>query len=359
MARSGGLQAAGQAFSNPASLADGGGLRLALGASLATSAVRAEAQTGAWSTQTESGLATPPHAYLSWARGPGLVGISVNTAFAGGVRWPADGPTRFQSIASAPQFVRVAPFAGAAIGPVRFAAGAHLDLGGLRVERATDHVTEEGTTALDLRGRGIGFDLSLHVTASARWSVAATYQSRSQVNLSGWADFDVPVAFEATLPDQAVTTSLALPDRIVVGSAYEGEGWRVLGDLAATLWSVNTSYAFDFEAEETDDVLQRNAWRDSLALRAGAELDVAMVTLRGGGYVDGILGAPAPANTLSPASPDSARAAATIGAGVAIGEHFRIDGYGEHMQILPRSSTDGIEYRGSAWFAGLTGAAQF
>lgn len=58
------------------------------------------------------------------------------------------------------------------------------------------------------------------------------------------------------------------------------------------------------------------------------------------------------------ASPDGPLVAGTVGAGVALGEHARLDAFGEFLRVLPRTTTsvDGPEatYQGRVLVAGLT-----
>jgi long-chain fatty acid transport protein len=348
---------------NPAALADSEGVRLAVGAAVASSAIRATDSEGAWESRSDNGLGTPPHLYASWSDKHVLVGVAVNTAFAGGVRWPDDSPLRFYALESAPRFFRVAPYAGVGVGPVRFAAGLHVDAGSLYVARATDHVTEEGTAQLSLRGAGVGPDLALFVQVP-KLDIGLSYKGRTKLSLEGEADFDVPVAFSAGLPDQAISSEWRLPDRVALGLALDAGLVTVLFDAVYTTWSVNDELPIDFSDPVTADTAQINQWRDTLALRAGAEVGFAkIVTARLGAYTDGLPGPPSPTDTLGPSSPDGTRLGATAGAGVGLGEHVRLDGYGEALVILPRTSTSpdapSVRYQGSALVAGLTASVRF
>ena len=345
-----------------AALADDGGLRLAVGAALASSRITATSTDPErpFTTASENGLGTPPHAYASFARGPAAIGVAVNTAFAGGVRWPDDGPLRFESIASAPTFFRVAPFAGVRLGAVRLAAGFHADAGSLSVEKATDHVTDEGRAHILLRGAGVGADASLFVQAGDLVGIGLSYKGRTRLPLEGEADFDVPDPFAPGLPDGAASARWRLPDRLALGVAVGDGRLRGLADAAVTVWSVNDALRIDFADTAAGDVVQVNAWRPSLALRGGGEGDLGPVTLRAGAYVDGLPGPPGPTDTLGPSSPDGARVGGTLGAGVGLGEHVRIDVFGELLRVLERASTSAdapaVAYRGSAAVGGLTAA---
>ncbi|MBX2796996.1 MAG: outer membrane protein transport protein [Myxococcales bacterium] len=343
-----GAAEAAQAWANPAALADDKGLRLAIGGALAAATIQARSTDAdqSWFTETEPTLATPPHLYASYARGRWLAGISTNTAFAGGVRWPADGPLRFTSIQSAPRFVRIAPFAGVRAGTLQLSVGAHVDVGGLRLQRATDHVVEEGLIDLDLRGGVEGVALGL------------SYKGRTQLALRGWADFDVPAAFAAQLPDQGVATTWMLPDRLTAGASVQTERLLLLADVGLTLWSVNQRLRLVFDDPATATVTQQNAWRSTLAVRLGGEVLLGPVALRAGAYADGLPEAPPPARWLSPTSPDGTRLAATLGAGVGVGERVRVDAFAEHLRIGVRiasgAEVPAAAYAGFATIAGLT-----
>ena len=352
----------------PAAGADGKGFRFAAGAAIASATVDAssigeEPSGEPWQTRTVTPIGTPPHAYASWSDHHILVSLAFNTAFAGGVRWPADSPLRFYSIESAPRFFRLAPSIGGYAGPVRFAAGLHADMGSLYAYRATDHVDEEGSVQLSLRGAGVGLDLSAFLDLP-KVDIGLSYKGRTSMRLAGEADFDVPVAFQTTVPDQPIAAPFRLPDRLALGTRVGLGPVDVLADVVYTAWSVNDVLAIDFSNPVTDDIEQVNAWRDTLALRAGAEAGIAsIVALRAGAYLDGIPGAPAPTETLGPSSPDGTRIGGTLGAGVDLVEHVRIDAFGEVLAILGRSSTSpdapAARYRGRALVGGLTAEVRF
>lgn len=351
---------AASAWFDPAALADDAGLRLAAGVALAAATIEAQSvptEAESWQTTSTNPLGTPPHLYVSVAAKKLLAGVAVNTAFAGGVRWPDDGPLRFESTESSPRFLRIAPFVGGRLGRLRLAGGIHVDAGSLLVRKATDHVSEEGTATIALRGTGIGADASVYVAATDALSVGLSYKSRTRLRLAGEADFDLPAPFSAGFPDQDTSADWTLPDRLALGIAWRADTWSLLLDGVLTTWSVNDALRIDFADPATADVTQTNRWRNSVAVRGGGEVRVDVLTLRAGGYVDS---PPGPVSTLGASSPDGPRVAATIGAGVGLGDHVRLDAFGEWLRILPRTSTteEGLpaSYRGRAIVAGLTAA---
>ena len=350
------------AWFNPAALADGAGGRLAVGASLAASTIKSEAlpeaEDAPWSARTEPALATPPYLYGSYAHADWVLGVAANVPFAGGVKWPENWVQRFDIISSKPMFFRVAPFFGYRVGPVRLSAGMHVDTGSVTINKATDHISEEGDVLLKLNGTGFGFDGAAYVAAGEHFGIGLSYKSRSQMPLSGDADFTVPNAFAELYPDQAVTSKWVLPDRLVLGVAYDRGPVAAFFDAGLTLWSVNQSMTMDFAEEHTTDVVQTNNWQNSVALRLGGEVKGNRYLIaRLGTYVDGLLGAPPPAEYLAPSSPDMTRVGFTTGARVLIPSIVSIDVYYEHMRLLARESSSDdaplAAYSGYAHVAGL------
>lgn len=349
------------AWYNPAALADGGGLRVAAGLSVASAHVQAEAlpesPDAPWESRTEGPPGLPPYAALSYARGRFAGSLALNAAYAGGVSWPEDWPYRFDILSSKPTFFRVSPAVAARLGPVQLAVGAHLDAGSLSVLKATDHISEEGQAELLLRGRGLGVDAALYAPLGQSAALGLSYKSRTQLALAGEADFDVPSAFAAMYPDQAVSADWTLPDRLALGGAFWHEQWRVSLDGSLSLWSVNDNLSFDFSDSATPDLTQENLWRNSFALRAGVERGLGRFAARGGLAFDGLPGAPPPASTLSPSSPDCTRISLTLGGSADLSEELALDVFYEHMTLLPRDSESEdaplARYSGSANVAGL------
>lgn len=350
------------AWFNPAGLADGGGFRLAVGATLAHSRISAaalpDAPEGAWTAETVTPLGTPPYLHASYAQARWAVAVSVGTPFAGGVRWPEAWVGRFESIASRPLFLRGTASFAYRFGPVAISGGVHVDHGGLRVERATDHVDAEGRVTLDVRGTGVGGDASLMAWIGDHATLGATYKSRTALALYGEADFDVPAPFAGRYPDGRVFTPWTLPDRVALAFAWTAPRWGVTVEAGVTVWGVNDALRFDFEQPVTPDTVQENRWRTGAVLRGGGWVQAHRIaTLRLGGYVDGVPGAPPDPGYLSPSSPDGTRVGGTLGLGIEAHRFVRIDLYGEGLGVLTRASTSpeqlAASYRGWAVAGGL------
>lgn len=352
----------GAAWFNPAALADGLGLRSAIGVTLAFPTLHAEALPLApdapWAADTESAVSPPPHLYASYSQDDWLVGVAANLPFASRVQWPSDWPHRFDVISSEIEFFRIAPFFGYRIDPIRLAAGPQFDLGRVHLKRATNHIDQEGSSAIVLSGHGFGGHLSAFYDAAQWLAFGLSYRSRSLSPMEGDADFSVPEVFAPDLPDQHVSTDWTLPDRLAAGLALRFGSVVALLDLTVTLWSVSDTLIIHFEDPATDDRETPRNWRDSMALRLGAEWSpIDPLTVRAGFYADGIPEPPPPRETLSPASPDSTRLAGTLGASVEIADLVAVDAFYEHMRLLKRKSNGAdaplASYTGFAHFLGV------
>ncbi len=347
------------AWYNPAATADGGGFRLAVGLAIGGSRVRASGDV--LEGTSASPVSTPPHLYVSYARDWWAVGATANLAYAGGVRWPNDWAGRFEILESRPTFLRITTYFAARVGPVALSVGPHFDAGALRLRRATDHVAEEGSVHILLRGAGIGVDASALVRFSPYAQLGLTYRSRTSVPLDGEVDFDVPAPFAPRFPDQEASSAITLPDRIALGAAFrprlpgfDASPLRILTEASLTLWNVNDKLVVDFAEDVTTDSVKVNDWQPTMAIRGGVEVYVhRRFTARGGLYADGLWGAPPPADTLSASSPDATRLGLTVGASVHVHRFVSIDLFYEHVELLPRTSDDGVAFRGAANLGGL------
>jgi len=345
----------GSAWYNPAALADDGGVRIGFGLMAAFPSLQAEAMDGSWQTDSESKMATPPHFNMSVAEGDLAFGLSAGVPFGAGVTWPSDWAGRHEILSTKLQVFRVAPFVAMRLGKLRISGGVHVDFARLEINRTLDFIDTEGDVKLDMTGNAFGFDLAAFYEATPNLDVGLSYKSRSQIALTGGADFTAPDAFAVKTTDQNVGTTVRLPDRIALGTRWHKDKLSVLGDLIVTMWGVNKQTVIDFEIEDTPDVVQDNEWTTTVALRAGAEYQVnPKLVARGGAFYDP---SPAPAERLAPTSPDSNRVGVTLGGSYVIGEGYTVDVFYEYMHILGREtmSVDNLaaKYGGRAQMLGV------
>src|SRR6476661_10823407 len=142
----------GAAWHDPAALADGGGWRVGLSLALARPSLEARATDGSWTTDSAGGWATPPHLDASFASDRWAAGIALGVPFGGGVTWPHAWPGADQAVQTQLMVLRAAPFAAYRLGPVRVAAGIHVDAARLQIERGLDFIDTQGDVRMDLTG---------------------------------------------------------------------------------------------------------------------------------------------------------------------------------------------------------------
>ena len=326
---------AGAAWHVPAALADGGGWRVGLSLALARPALQAEGDD--WTASTESKWSTPPHLDASFAHDRWAAGIAIGVPFGGGVTWPSTWPGATQAVRTELLVLRFAPFAAYRLGPIRIAAGVHFDAARLQIQRNLDFIDMQGDVRLDLAGQAFGVDASAYYAPRADLGLGVTYRSRSTFDFDGNANFTAPDAFSEKTPDQTATTSMTMPDQIVLGARYRRGALTALADIEYTRWSVNQRTVVDFANDATPNAIQENGWHNTAALRTGVEWKSGeTVDGRAGGYYDP---SPVPAEHLTPSSPDSTRVAATAGASWRFAPAWTADVFGEHMWILRRDTT--------------------
>ncbi len=343
------------AWYNPAALADGGGMRFGLGMMAARPALTARAMDGSWETDNESAWVTPPHLNISFAEGAFAAGVAAGVPYGSGVTWPIDWPGRFEIVRSKLEVFRASPFVAYSFGKLKVSAGMHVDRTRMRVGRQLDFIDVEGDVFIDMDGTGWGVDAAAFYSATDDLDVGVTYKSRTSVSLSGGADFDSPDAFSLKTTDQNAGTELTIPDRLAVGAAYRAGTVTVIGDVEMTMWGVYDEIVIDFEMDATPNAVQVNNWKNTMALRAGAEWrPAAGWVARGGAFYDP---SPAQDDTLAPSSPDSSRVGLTIGATKAVSKAWHVDAFAERMQLLGRTSANenalAAEYGGHAHMVGF------
>jgi long-chain fatty acid transport protein len=232
--------------------------------------------------------------------------------------------------------VRTAPFGAYRFGKLRVSAGVHIDAARLQLHRGLDFIDADGDVRLDLDGRGYGFDASAYYEATPELGVALAFRSRSRIELGGNANFTAPDAFADKTPDQTASTTMTMPDVVVLGARWKRGNLAAIADIEYANWSVNQRTAIEFANASTPTALQQNNWHDTVAVRAGAEYREGSFTTRAGGYIDP---SPVPEDRLSPTSPDATRVALTIGASYQIAKAWSADAFAEHMWLLRRETT--------------------
>ncbi len=352
----------GAVWYNPAAIADDGGFRAGVSLFLALPQITANPTSSTYAPQkattNELGVATPFAANLAYARGRFGAGLYVGTSHGATVTWPAGWWGRYDATSTSLLVLRTAPSLSLRFGSrgqFRVGAGAHIDYANLDLRRDLDFVDASGSTNMQMSGVSAGGDASLFWEATPAVSLGLTYQSRTVLNLAGNANFQVPQSFTGRAQDQGITSSITLPDRIALGSAWYRGRMALFADATLTLWSVNDTQTIHFAQNTMADVTQAQHWHESFSVRAGIETALTRaLSLRGGAYYDHEA---APSDTLSASSPDAARVGLTIGSTLRLPRGVCIDSFGAVAILVPRTGTgpDAIPatYSGYVLYAGL------
>jgi long-chain fatty acid transport protein len=341
----------GLAWHDPAALADDGGWRVGLSLAAAKPSVTTTSAEG--TTDSASTWQTPPHLDASFAQGHWAAGLAVGVPFGGGITWPSNWSGATQAVQTQLMDIRTAPFAAYRIGKLRVAAGVHFDAARLQIARNLDFIDTQGDVRLDLAGHGFGADVSAYYAARPDLGIAVAYRSRTRIDFSGNANFTAPDAFSEKTPDQHATTSMTMPDQLVVGAAYTRNTLTFIGEVEYTRWSVDPDTTVHFEMPQTPDAIQVNGWKNTFTERGGAEWHRDDLTVRGGAYYDK---SPVPTAHLTPSSPDSSRIGVTAGASYRLAPAWTADAFAEQMWLMSRQTTSvdtmPASYGGSAIVVG-------
>lgn len=324
----------GAAWHDPAALADGGGWRV--GFSLIGARPSVETTSAAGTTDSASSWQTPPHLDASFAQGHFVAGLAVGVPFGGGITWPQTWPGSTEAVETQLLDIRTAPFVGYRLGKLRVAAGVHVDAARLQISRNLDFIDTLGDVKLDMAGRGYGVDASAYYPATDAISLALAYRSRTTIHFAGNANFTAPDAFSEKTPDQHASTSMTMPDEVVLGAAWRLGTVTALGEVEYTRWSVDPDTTVHFEMPQTPDAVQVNGWKNTFTVRGGGEWHDNDLTVRGGAYYDP---SPVPTAHLTPSSPDSTRLGVTAGASYRLAPAWTADAFAEYMKLLSRDTT--------------------
>jgi long-chain fatty acid transport protein len=204
---------------------------------------------------------------------------------------------------------------------------------------------------------GYGWNAALLFTPDDAWRLGASYRSRVIVDVSGDATFEqIPytggtptfnaqfnAAVAAALPpDQGVGTTLRFPATWTAGAAWTKAAWTVAADLVYFEWSTFNDLPLEFATTPALNRAIVENYDNSFQIRAGAEHRLPRFTYRFGYYFD--QGA-APDESVTPLLPETDRHAVSLGLGLPVNPHARIDAY-DLAIFATRAHTNGVERDG-------------
>ena len=317
-------------FYNPGAMTFREYSQLAAGASFVlTSASYLSPYTG--NTDMEDGFSMPLHIYgIGLLNEKTAIGISVNTPFNLHTTWSDDWTGRYITRETEIRAVFVQPSIsyqltetfGVGGGPV-------VAFGKTFLSRAINITSMTGETAMELDGNSVGFGLNigLFFKPNDEFSLGLDYRSAVKMNVNdGDATFsNVPSSLVDTYPaSTSFETGYTLPSVISAGAAYKLTRELTLClDVNFTTWNSFDSLEFNFENESQLDFGIAKFYKNSYAIRIGAQYEVSdKVDLRGGFAFDS---SPVSDQYVSPDNPDNDRFLFSLGGSVKFGEHVSVD----------------------------------
>lgn len=322
---------------NPAGLSGLDGAAVSAGATVIVPSATASDPNSTDTASAQAGFKIPPHVYGAYGFGRFSIGAGFNAPFGGGLKWPETWRGRTDLVE-----MNLQVLAGHLGGSFKINDQLSIGLAGslyrasVSLDKRIDFVDGEGKALLGGSGLGFGASAGIQYTPMKELRIGLMGRIPATMAMTGRVHFeDVPGAFQNTLPDQAIRTTLVLPAKIAIGGAATLPWLRLSADIEYTFWSSFKTFSVDFEDPNTPDVNQPRNWADAPTFRLGAERDFGLTTVRLGGLFDL---AASPTDTLSPSLPDSHRIGFSAGVGRAFGP-FRADLAYQFIAFLPTRST--------------------
>ena len=331
-------------FFNPGGLSFTKVNNVTFGGSLIRSRVRylAPQETNApsnYTAMTESPMGTPFTFYASYGKKDSKLkfGLGVYTPYGSSVKWADDwkGYSVLQELKL--QSIYFQPTISYKINDkIGIGAGFVYAMGSVNLRRGIGALaTTAGYSSAELDGSasGMGFNAGVHVQATDKFTIGASYRSQVTMKVDGGdANFTVPTSASTTLglfPAGGKTTfdaSLPLPATASLGFGYKVNDKLLLAlDYNYVFWSAYKELKFDYAASvngSTSTASPRN-YEDASIIRVGAEYKATeKLALRAGYYFDQT---PVQDGYMTPETPDANRNCFTLGLGYKFGEKFSAD----------------------------------
>ena len=297
---------------------------------------------GTYKTTTSSPVGTPFGVYAAFRIGEKLVvGVGAYTPYGSSIKWGENFAYRNDLEQLSLKAIVIQPTASYRfMDKIGIGAGLTITTGSVDLKK---NVPVESTTAAgdtisaqaQLKGDAkvaLGFNVGIHVQASERFSVGASYRSKVDAKVQNgdatYTGSGIPVAagnfgiggkttFNATLPLPAV--------------ASVGVGYKIIpaltlaADVNYTFWSAYKELRFEFKDKfGTGTVMStpRN-YKDVVAVRFGANYDVLkQLSLRSGAYYDLT---PVKKGFMTLETPDANRLGLSLGLGIRPISNLHID----------------------------------
>jgi long-chain fatty acid transport protein len=313
-------------FYNPAGLIMGRTLDIQVGDTLIIPSINYKSPSPVVSSNTESQVVPPPHAYVAYALNDDLsVGIGFFSPFGLVVPWPPDWQGRFQTIRTELKTYFINPSAAIRISDwLRVGGGLQIIRSTAQLSRALKFPTQEGKIELGGGGWAFGGNVGFMVDAIPRkLTFGATYRSGATYDINGNAHFsNIPPEFQGTIHDQPAKTTVHLPHVFGVGvAAWPIQNLRLAFDAEYNGWQSINNLTISFPQTPPtppatlgplDTFLLKN-WKHTWNYHLGGEYTFnEQWRVRAGVILDPT---PGPADTLTPDLPDTDRVNVSAGVG--------------------------------------------
>ena len=346
-------------YYNPAGIAQGQGLEVALGTAPIIPSFTVKNPQGQ-NLNGVTNVITPVHFYSTWGISDDwTVGIGVFTPYGLKVEWEPGWEGREIVNKADLKVYDINPTAAYRYGPFRIG-------GGIQIVRATVELTKDinlldnGFVGVDLGAGawGVGGNVGIQYEAIEKiLTIGATYRSSVKLNFDGRAHFEnVPPSYAGVFKDQPAHTSLKLPDTFGLGVAVRPIPELVLDfDLNYFAWQQFQAIDIQFDDPQLN-TYEAKQWHHAWNYRIGAEYTLnEHFQLRAGILYDK---APSPSFTLLPDIPDNDRINIGIGGTYRWGA-FRVELAYMFIKFLGETSTYPnpkyrYDYTATAHVIGLT-----
>ncbi|SMF05785.1 OmpP1/FadL family transporter [Pseudobacteriovorax antillogorgiicola] len=204
---------------------------------------------------------------------------------------------------------------------------------------------------------GLTFDPSSSLRFGLSYRSSIKHETEGDITLSGDNNLSLGIIQQRGLvPGQATGAKLdiTLPDTVVFGTSYLiTDDLNLYGNLTLTRWSTVESLNIEYTDINSDPVIVKLDWQDTLAYSIGGDYRLNdQITLRAGAAIDPT---PTTDDLRSPRSPDNNRTVLSLGAGYGQG-NWRVDGAFAHYIIEdPTLNLDENAYPGAVGRGNLQG----
>lgn len=362
-------------YFNPGALGYVNGTRISAGVSpLLANVSVLHPQTGATSAK-ETSIGTPLSLFFSTSLGKSesnsalsrlRLGLGIYTPFGSAISYPDDWIGRYlvQSVDLKTFYIQ--PTVAYAINEyVSLGAGFVYGLGKFTINRAIPLANSQGVDGqakLSGSGGGIGFNAGILIRPTPRLSVGVSYISAGKVSISdGKTEFTVPQSVAPLFPNTSFSSSITLPNQLLVGVAYyfnvENENFiSVQMDRAG--WGVFKELRFDYAQPVAGEeyLAEPRNYEANYVFRVGGQAKATQnLVVRAGAFYDT---ASAPDCCVTPEVPDTDKYGGSIGLTYSPIENLDIDLSFMLVQSKQRTTTNAYSgftatYAGHAYIPGI------